>query len=246
MLNIVIPMAGYGSRFAKAGFQDPKPLIQVLGKPMIQLVIENLTPNQEHRFIFICQDQHLSNYPLRSLLESMAPDCKIIPVNKVTEGAACTVLLAKKYIDNSDPLMIANCDQYIDFDANDYLAQMDGNGLDGLIMTMYAYDNKWSFVELNNKEEIVRVVEKEVISDQATVGIYNFAVGADFVRFAELMINKNLRVNGEFYVAPVYNEMILAGKKILRFNIGSLGQKMFGLGTPEDLSIFLNEKKFSE
>ncbi len=239
MINIVIPMAGHGSRFAKAGYKDPKPLIPVKGKSMIQLVIENLKPLKEHRFIFICQADHLKNYPLRALLEEKAPGCKIIEVSQVTEGAACTVLLAKDFINNHDQLMIANCDQYIDVDINDYLAVLDDPSADGLIMTMKASDNKWSFINLNEQNEITLVVEKEVVSDEATVGIYNYQRGSDFVEAAEKMITKNLRVNNEFYVAPAYNEMIEEGKSIKYFNIGSLGKGMHGLGTPEDLRAYL-------
>jgi dTDP-glucose pyrophosphorylase len=238
LLNIVIPMAGHGSRFSKAGYVDPKPLIPVLGRPMIELVIDNLKPNCDHRFIFICQAEHLHNYPLRSLLETKAQGCHIIEVDAVTEGAACTVLLAKHYIDNVDQLMIANCDQYIDMDINQYLDSLTPN-VDGLIMTMRENSNKWSYIELNSQNEIVRVVEKEVVSDEATVGIYNYQHGSDFVNAAESMISKNFRVNNEFYVAPAYNEMILAGKNITYFNIGTLGAGMHGLGTPEDLEIFL-------
>ncbi len=239
MINIVIPMAGHGSRFSKAGYKDPKPLISVNGKPMIELVINNLKPSKIHRFIFICQSEHLNNYPLRALLEQKAPGCKIIEVSEVTAGAACTVLLAKEFINNQDQLMIANCDQYIDVDINEYLAALDDVSADGLIMTMKAYDNKWSFIKLNEKNEITLVVEKEVVSDEATVGIYNYQHGSDFVVASETMISKNLRVNNEFYVAPAYNEMIQRGKKIKYFNIGNLGEGMHGLGTPEDLRKFL-------
>lgn len=242
MINIVVPMAGHGSRFSKAGYKDPKPLIPVNGKPMIELVIDNLRPSTDHRFIFICQAEHVKNYPLRSLLEEKAPGCKIIEVNQVTEGAACTVLLAKELINNRDQLMIANCDQYIDVDINEYLAVLDEASADGLIMTMKAYDNKWSFIKLNEKNEITLVVEKEVVSDEATVGIYNYQRGSDFVEAAERMIFKNLRVNNEFYVAPAYNEMIEDGKCIKYFNIGSLGQGMHGLGTPEDLEQFIQKR----
>jgi dTDP-glucose pyrophosphorylase len=238
LLNIVIPMAGHGSRFSKAGYVYPKPLIPVLGKPMIELVIDNLKPSCDHRFIFICQAEHLRNYPLRSLLETKAPGCHVIEVGSVTEGAACTVLLAKPYIDNVDQLMIANCDQYIDVDINHYLVSLTPN-VDGLIMTMKENSNKWSYIELDSQNNITRVVEKEVVSDEATVGIYNYQHGADFVNAAERMIEKNFRVNNEFYVAPAYNEMISAGKNITYFNIGTLGSGMHGLGTPEDLEIFL-------
>jgi dTDP-glucose pyrophosphorylase len=243
MINIVIPMAGHGSRFSKAGFHDPKPLIQVHGKPMIQLVIENLKPNIPHRFIFICQAAHLNNYPLRSLLETLAPGCEIIEVMHVTEGAACTILLAKNMINNLNPLMIANCDQYIDCDINKYLRLLENPSVDGFIMTMKASESKWSYIELNDFNKIIRVVEKEVVSDEATVGIYNYRHGLDFVEASERMIRKNLRVNNEFYVAPAYNEMIMDGKEILYYNIGSLGEGMHGLGTPEDLNVFINIPK---
>lgn len=231
-------MAGHGSRFSKAGYRDPKPLISVGGKPMIELVIDNLTPQCEHRFFFICQSHHLQNYPLRSLLEARSPGCVIIEIKEVTEGAACTVLLAKDWIQNSNPLMIANCDQFIAYDINRYLSHMKSN-LDGLIMTMHDSDKKWSYIELNGNNEIVRVVEKEVVSNEATVGIYNYQHGLDFVEAAQKMIDKNIRVNNEFYVAPVYNEMIAIGKKIGFCNIGFPGNGMYGLGTPEDLNLFL-------
>ncbi len=238
MINIVIPMAGNGSRFSRAGYKDPKPLISVNGRPMIEVVIDNLKPSTKHRFIFICQADHLKKYHLEDLLENKAPGCKIIEVDEVTEGAACTVLLAKELIDNSDQLMIANCDQYVDVDINEYLAFLQKSAADGLIMTMKAYDNKWSFVKLNEEDEVTLVVEKEVVSDEATVGIYNYRFGSDFVNAAEAMIARNFRVNNEFYVAPAYNEMIELGKKIKYFNIGGLGNGMHGLGTPDDLNLF--------
>ncbi len=235
-------MAGHGSRFSKAGYKNPKPLIPVNGKPMIEVVIDNLRPSKEYRFVFICQANHLKSYPLRSLLEEKAPGCEIIEVNQVTEGAACTVLLAKELINSREQLMIANCDQYIDVNINEYLAVLDDSSTDGLIMTMKAYDNKWSFVKMNEKNEITLVVEKEVVSDDATVGIYNYQRGSDFVQAAEKMISKNIRVNNEFYVAPAYNEMIKDYKIIKHFNIGSLGKGMYGLGTPEDLTTFIQRK----
>lgn len=234
-------MAGHGSRFSKAGYSVPKPLIPVLGKPMISWVIENLKPIQEHQFIFICQAEHIQNYPLRELLERACPQSLIIEVNEVTEGAACTVLLAKQYIDNADQLMIANCDQYIDIDIDNYLSTL-STAFDGLIMTMKERDKKWSYIELNESNEIIRVVEKEIVSDEATVGIYNYKHGADFVNAAQRMIAKNLRVNNEFYVAPAYNEMILDGKRLTYFNVGSVGAGMHGLGTPDDLHQFITAR----
>lgn len=234
MLNIVIPMAGRGSRFTDAGYVMPKPLIDIHGRPMIEYVIKNVAPSCEHCFIFICQEEHLKNYDLEQELRIMSPDCKIITIDHITEGAACTVLLAEKYIDNDDALMIANSDQYVDIDINEYLRTMKAH--DGLIMTMPADDPKWSFINYDSDGLVTMVREKEVISNEATVGIYNYLKGCDFVKYAHQMIDKNIRVNNEFYVAPVYNEMIEAGKKIVYCNVG---EKMYGLGTPTDLNLFL-------
>ena len=234
MLNIVIPMAGRGSRFANAGYELPKPLIDVNGRPMIEVVTRNIAPKCEHRFIYICQQEHLEKYALAEKLEKISPNSAIVTVDHITEGAACTVLLAEKYIDNDDPMMIANSDQFVDTDINEYLSAMGDS--DGLIMTMPADDPKWSFIKYDENGYVTMVREKEVISNEATVGIYNYANGSDFVKYAKQMIRKNIRVNNEFYVAPVYNEMIEDGKKIV---FKDVGEKMHGLGTPEDLERFL-------
>lgn len=234
MLNIVVPMAGRGSRFVDAGYILPKPLIDVKGHPMIECVTKNLKPQCEHRFIYICQKEHVEKYNLAEKLEYMSTGCKIITIDYITEGAACTVLLAEKYIDNNDALMIANSDQYVDTNIDEYIAAIGEK--DGLIMTMPADDPKWSFIKFDENNYVTMVREKEVISSEATVGIYNYARGKDFVKYAQQMTSKNIRVNNEFYVAPVYNEMIEAGMKIGFYNVGT---SMFGLGIPEDLKKFL-------
>lgn len=235
MINIVIPMAGRGSRFVKASYELPKPLIQIFGRPMIEYVTKNIAPKTVHRFIYLCLEEHLNKYNLAKKLHQISPSCVIVPVNKVTEGAACTVLLSEQYINNEDQLMIANSDQFVDFDINNYIDKL--GDYDGLIMTMPASDPKWSFIKYNNENLVTEVREKEVISNEATVGIYNFKHGSDFVKYAKMMINKNIRVNNEFYVAPVYNEMIANQKRITFFDVGN---KMYGLGIPEDLNYFLS------
>lgn len=236
MLNIVIPMAGRGSRFSNAGYKDPKPLIKINGIEMIRLVIGNLRPSCEHRFIFLCLQEHMEKYDVSEKLKNWCPGCLVIPVSKVTEGAACTVLLAEKYINNPDPLMIANSDQWVDTNIDGYLSA--GQDAEGLIMSMKAKDPKWSYVRFDQNGEVQEVVEKQVVSDEATVGIYNFAHGSDYVSYAHKMINADLRVNGEFYVAPVYNQMIEDGGKIRIHNIGTEKEGMYGLGIPEDLEAF--------
>ena len=240
MLNIVIPMAGRGSRFAEAGYKDPKPLIPVHGKPMIQVVIENLTPKCEHRFIFICQNQHINDYNLTTKLKSYAKNVEIIGIDGITEGQVCTVLKAKDLINNDDPLMTANSDQFIDFDINDYLNVMNKNNLDGLIMTMKADDPKWSYAKTNEDGFVTETAEKKVISEDATVGIFNFKHGKDLVNSAEQMIKDDIRVNGEFYTCPCYNYLIKKGQKIGIYGIGEEYNGMYGLGIPKDLDFFLN------
>ncbi len=240
MINIVIPMAGRGSRFADAGYKDPKPLIEVKGKPMIQVVVENLTPKMPHRFIFICQNSHIEEYKLRQMLGAISPDCIVIGIDGVTEGAACTVLMAREYFSNREPLMIANSDQFVDIDINDYLADISSRGLDGLIMTMTADDEKWSYAKLNEAGDVVEVREKVVISSHATVGIYNFAAGEDFALHAQAMIDARETHNGEYYVAPVYNRLIENGGRVGVYDVGREADGMYGLGIPADLELFLS------
>ena len=165
----------------------------------------------------------------------VAPNCKIVEVNTITEGAACTTLLAKNYIDNDCPLIMANSDQFVEWNSIDFMYKMSEQQLDAGILTFKSTHPKWSFVKLNDDNFVTEVAEKKPISDIATVGIYYWKRGSAYVRYAEQMISKNIRVNNEFYVCPVFNEAILDGKKIKTYNI----ENMWGLGTPEDLTFFL-------
>jgi len=239
MLTIVIPMAGRGSRFAEAGYELPKPLLPIHGIPMIEAVVRNLAPSEPARFVFICQREHLASHGFEAGLRRAAPGCEIVAIDGVTDGAARTVLLAEHAIDPDDVLVIANSDQWVDHTMQAHLDVMRRGGLDGVIMTMTADDPKWSFVALDSRNLVTRVVEKVVISDEATVGIYTFARGGDFVRAAKAMIVADERVNGEFYVAPVYNQLIAAGARIGIDNVGSEGAGMYGLGIPADYEAFL-------
>lgn len=231
--NILVPMAGAGSRFATAGYTFPKPLIEVNHKPMIQVVVENL--NIKAKFIYIVQKEHYERYNLKYLLNLITPNCEIVQVDGVTEGAACTTLLAKEFIDNDKHLLIANSDQFIEWNSNNFYYSVVGDNIDGSILTFKATHPKWSFVKLDNNGYVTELAEKKPISDIATVGIYCWNKGSDYVKYAEQMISKDIRVNNEFYVAPVYNEAIADGKKIKTYNI----QRMWGLGTPEDLNHYL-------
>lgn len=240
MLNIVIPMAGRGSRFADAGYELPKPLLPIHGVPMIEVVARNLTPSlQPARFVFICRQEHLERYGFEAALRRLVPGCAIVPIDTVTEGAACTVMLSEGVVDPEGVLIIANSDQWVDHDIDDHLALLRDQQLDGLIMTMTADDPKWSFVELGPDHHVTNVVEKEVVSDEATVGIYTFARASDYFRAARAMIAADKRVNGEFYVAPAYNELIAEDARIGIDNVGAEGAGMYGLGIPADYEGFL-------
>jgi HAD superfamily hydrolase (TIGR01509 family) len=236
-MNVLIPMAGAGSRFAKAGYTFPKPLIEVNNKPMIQVVVENL--NVDAHFIFLVQKDHYEKYNLKQLLNLIAPGCDIIQVDGLTDGAACTTLLAKDLIDNDSPLLMANSDQFVEWNSNECLYAFTADGVDGGIITFKATHPKWSFARLGDDGFVSEVAEKNPISDNATVGIYYWKKGSDYVKYAEQMISKDIRTNGEYYVAPTFNEAIGEGKKIRVKEI----QKMWGLGTPEDLNYFLENYK---
>ena len=236
-MNVLIPMAGAGSRFAQAGYTFPKPLIEVHGKPMIQVVVENL--NIDAHYIFIVQKEHYEKYNLKQVLSLIAPGCDIMQVDGLTEGAACTTLLAKQLIDNDEPLLMANSDQYVEWNSNECLYAFTADGIDGGILTFKATHPKWSYAKVNDDGFVSEVAEKNPISDNATVGIYYWKKGSDYVKYAEQMIEKNIRTNNEFYVCPVFNEAIGDNKKIRIKEI----EGMWGIGTPEDLNYFLENKK---
>jgi HAD superfamily hydrolase (TIGR01509 family) len=233
-LNVLVPMAGAGTRFEKAGYTFPKPLIEVNGKPMIQVVVENL--NIDANYIYVVQKSHRTKYNLDTLLNLITPNCRIVEVEGITEGAACTALLAKELIDNDEPLFFANSDQFAEWDSNEFMYKMTETNCDGAIVTFKATHPKWSFAKLDDNGFVTEVAEKNPISENATVGFYYWKRGSDFVKYAESMIDKDIRVNNEFYVCPVFNQAIDDGLKVRTFEIS----RMWGLGTPEDLNHYLN------
>ena len=238
-LNVIIPMAGAGSRFAQAGYTFPKPLIDVKGKPMIQVVTEML--NIEANYVYVVQKEHREKYNLDTFLNLITPGCKIVETEGVTEGAACTALLAKEYIDTDAPLLFANSDQHIVWDSTEFFYKMNETDVDGGILCFKGTHPKWSFAKVDEHNRVTEVAEKNPISDNATVGIYYWKRGSDFVKYAEQMIEKDIRVNNEFYVCPVYNEAIEDNKHISCFMIEK--DAMWGLGTPEELNYYLENFK---
>jgi HAD superfamily hydrolase (TIGR01509 family) len=237
-LNVLIPMAGAGSRFEQAGYTFPKPLIDINNKPMIQVVVENL--NIDANYIYVVQKNHRQKYNLDTLLNLITPNCKIVEVDGLTEGAACTALLAKDYINNDAPLFFANSDQFVEWDSNEFMYKMNETEADGGVVIFKSTHPKWSFAQIDENTGLIDLVEeKNPISDNATVGYYYWKHGSDFVKYAEQMIDKNIRVNNEFYVCPVFNQAIQDKKQIRPF----LATQMWGLGTPEDLNYYLKNYK---
>ena len=236
-MKIVVPMAGAGSRFEKAGYTFPKPLIEVQGQPMIAKVVENL--NLQGQYIFLVQKAHYEKYDLKGLLNMIAPRCEIVQIDGLTEGAACTVLKAKQFIDNNEPLIIANSDQWIKWNSFETISSFNHKDSDGGILTFKSVHPKHSFAKVDGNGWVSEVAEKNPISNDATVGIYHWKKGSDFVKYAEQMIAKDIRTNDEFYVCPVFNEAIKDGKKIK----ASLVDQMWGMGTPEELNNFLTHHK---
>lgn len=238
MKNLLLPMSGLGSRFKEAGYLLPKPLIDVNGKPMIQRVVENI--NIEARHIFLVLKEHYDNFNLHEVLPGICGNnpCEIVVVESLTEGAACTCLLAEEFINNGDGLLVANSDQIVNgWDPEIFFETMESEDADGGIVTFTAHDSKWSFAKVEEGTNIItEVAEKNPISDKATVGVYWFRTGESFVKGATQMISKNIRTNGEFYLCPTFNELIADGAKIVDYPVDG----MHGVGTPSDLTAYLN------
>lgn len=232
-MNVLIPMAGRGSRFQKAGYTFPKPLIDVNGMPMIQRVVDNL--NIDANYIFVVQKEHREQYHLDTMFKLFVPKFTVVETDGVTEGAACTVLLAKEHINNDLPLLMANADQLIEWNSNEFMYKMQEQKSDGCIITFTSAHPMFSFAKADDEGTVSEVAEKNPISNQATTGHYYWTKGSDFVKYAEQMISQNKRVNNEFYVCPVYNEALNDGKLIKTYHI----EKMWSLGTPEDLNHYL-------
>ena len=238
-MKILIPMAREGSRFAKEGYTFPKPLIDVRGKPMIQTVVENLDFDSD--YVFLVRKKHIEQYSgiLDTLDRITNGRFNYVEVDGLTEGAACTALLAEKYIDNDEGLLIANSDQFISYEPENFNTIKSLSGVDSIVFTFNDVHPKWSFVKTNSRGFVTEVAEKRPISNIATCGIYWYRRGSDFVKYAKQMIERDIRVNNEFYIAPVYNELIKDGKSLIPFYVS----QMWGLGTPEDLKRFLEHHR---
>lgn len=239
-LRIVIPLAGLGMKFKEAGYAFPKALIDIHGQTMIERVIKNIKPQTPHSFAFVCQREHYEKYDLYNILKNaVGGDFDVVQLGGITEGAACTVLSAINYINNEQDLLIVNADQYFQFGMDTFIQAARSMEADGAILTFKSSHPKWSYVRVGASGYVLEAAEKKVISDSATAGVYYFKRGSDFVQSAQSMILKNIRHNNEFYVCPVYNELILAGKRVKTYEVDA--DTVHGLGTPEDVQQLLRK-----
>ena len=230
-------MAGRGSRFRDAGYDTPKPFLPVYGVEMIRFVMRNVTPSIAHRFVLVALRDEYERYGLNEVAQAESMGTAVVLLDEVSEGPAMTVMAAWEHIDETQPLLIANSDQWVAPSLDALLDVAEGH--DGALFTMRDTDPKWSFVRRDKKGRVTGILEKQPVSDEATVGIYLFQRAGDFRRAVEAMVDANDRVNNEFYVGPAYNYLIDKGASIVTYNVGEIGEGMHGLGIPADLDAFI-------
>jgi dTDP-glucose pyrophosphorylase len=224
-------MAGAGKRFVEAGFTVPKPFIDIHGIAMYRRALANFYADGDTT-ILITQESHQPHFEAEP---NYGVQSKKVFLTQQTEGAACSVLAARAFIDNEEPLLIVNCDQLINFNRFNWACMANNTEADAIVFTFLASGNKWSYARLNDKLEVEQVAEKVEISPFATCGAYWWRCGYQFVEAADQMIARDARVNGEYYVAPTLNELIMAGGLVLPFMV----DEMISLGTPEFLKEYL-------
>lgn len=234
-MNIVIPMAGRGSRFADVGWSVPKPLIEVLGEPLYAWGLKGLPLEKAERIILIALDELALDATFCDDVRRRFGDheIEVVRVPNVTEGQACTVLLAREFIDSDERLLIFNADTYQR--SSGLSALIDDPSIDGVLSAFRAPGEQWSFVRVDGAGRVVETAEKRRISEWASTGMYYFRRGADYVAAADAMVAEDDRTRGEFYVAPLYNRLIAAGARIAM----DVVDEVHVLGTPQAVDEFL-------
>jgi NDP-sugar pyrophosphorylase family protein len=237
-MQYLIPAAGRGSRFSSAGFEEPKPLIKLHGIPLIVWVLANFNYKKNDSISIVVQKDSFDISYLGKYLKSLPIKPNFILLDEITDGAARTVFFATKVLDPEKPMIVANSDQYVTKDLQNYVDYASSTKADGCILTMKASSNKWSYVSVDSDNHIRQVVEKKEISSEATVGVYSWRKVGLFTNSFRNMVSAKDRVNGEFYLAPTYNYMIGNGQVVSYLNVGEIDVNVHGLGTPEDFAKF--------
>jgi len=245
-MNILIPMVGLGTRFKKK-YKKPKPLIDFLGSKIFEHSVNTLGIDGNFIFIVLKYEDEKYNSQLIKKINQIKPNSTIIVSEYPTEGATSSCLLASDYIDNEEPLIIANCDHFLNWDSKSFLNYVTNNGVDGCV-TIYEHKNimlneksPYSFAKINDDGVIIEMKEKFAISNLSLNGIHYWKKGSDFVRSGKKMIRNGIKTNNEFYISETYNYLITEGKKMTTFKMNK--DEFFSLGTPEDLNNNKNKIK---
>jgi dTDP-glucose pyrophosphorylase len=236
--NLIIPMAGLGSRFSKHGYAIPKPLLPIGKHRMFELVVSNLAGVGLERVCIVASRSFNLQESCDLLSSKLGVPVSLVEVDGLTQGPAITAKLGLDELDSDIPVVFANSDQFIDFKVEDWLEDSEFRSLDGSILVMRDSDAKWSYVRLGESEQVLEVKEKEVISNLATCGVYLFKNPGDFYSALERAVTAVETVNGEYYVGPLFNSLVLGGKNIGIFDLGPVSSVMYGLGTPLDYEAF--------
>lgn len=240
-MNFIFPAAGRGVRFRNVGITTPKPLILVENIPLLVWAIGNFEINSSDKVWIIIQKNDQIEEFIHTNFPKLYKQCNFIVLKEITSGPATTVSMALNNVNDYEPILIANTDQYVFKNLSDFTKSVDDSKSQGTIMTMEAGGNQWSYVSRGQDNAVERVVEKQQISDEATVGIYGFKESRFFKdAYANMRANENT-VNGEYYVAPSYNYLIKCGLTVSTFHIGKYGDDITGTGTPEDLNQFAKD-----
>lgn len=232
--NILIPMAGLGSRFIKEGFKVPKQIINIKDKHLIDISLDCLN-YKDCNLIFVLRDEHVYNHHMDELLiKKFGDDISIVVLDQLTDGSVCSCLFAEKLINNDSPLVIHTLD--IEFRPVFDPHVMETLDADGLILTFKSNSTNYSYAQLDRNGNVTKTAEKKAISPNACVGIYGFKKGSDFCKYANEMIDRDLRTKNEFYISPLYNILIEDGKKIVTESV----DKMHIFGTPDEYNFYKN------
>ena len=238
-MNILIPLAGRGSRFNK--YNLPKPLINIFGETMISYAVKSLDIEGFYYYITRKYDDYSLNKKLNNLLRDLTPNCRIIEIDYTTEGPASSALLAEDFINNDESLIIANCDRISNWDSKDFLNSV-GNS-DGVVVTWNNIAPTESYIELDQYGNGIRLAEKQIISDHPLCGIHYWRKGKYFVESARSMISKNIKHNNEFYISETYNQMIESGLKVKIYKLKE--NQHFSVGSPDDLEKYKQWKSIN-
>lgn len=248
-LNILMPIAGIGQRFKDQGYDIPKPLIKVANKTLLEHSISTLKLDGNYIFVTLNYSNNEYNQDIERIIKSNVNNYTIIKIDQPTQGSAQTCLYAKDIINNDNPLIITNGDQYLNWESLKFLDYINNTNPDGCV-SLYDHDDiklyensKYAFVKLNDAGYAIEFAEKFAISKNAMNGIHYWKKGSHFIKYVDEMIKDNVRINNELYISPSYNYMIKDGYRINTYKMDK--NEYYSLGTPEEINKntnYINQK----